>query len=193
RSSIRQGCDLVSFSGDKLLGGPQAGIVVGKSEYIRRLKKNPLVRAFRVDKMTLAALESTLRLLMDPQKAMQEIPTLKMLGEPASKIRNKAAKLKNMLAEGIPEEAADVRIERIKSKAGGGTMPLLELESYGVAICFNAGSAHECDKYLTGKRDVPVIARISREELILDCRTIQSDELAEAANAVCSYFSDMLP
>lgn len=110
RESLAEGCDLVSFSGDKLLGGPQAGIVVGRKDYIDRLKKHPLARALRLDKMTLAALEATLRLYLDPEDALRRIPTLRMLTEDAETVRERAEALMAALAERVTLEQAHLEI-----------------------------------------------------------------------------------
>ena len=134
--SLCQGCDLLSFSGDKLLGGPQAGIIVGKKELIDRLKKNPLARALRLDKMTIAALEATLRLYLDPNKAMKAIPTLKMLCAMPEEIQETANKLKTALDQSDALKIADFKVTQDISRSGGGSLPMLDIPTYCVEAIF---------------------------------------------------------
>ena len=164
--SLQAGCDLVSFSGDKLLGGPQAGIIVGAKRFIDRLKKNPYARAMRLDKMTLAALEATLRLYLDPAIALERIPALRMLSAGAARI------------DVVPDTA----------RAGGGALPLCDIDSHAVRIEFSRGDAQGCETFLIARRDVPVIGRIKHDDVLLDARTVAEDELAEVAEAVRAYF-----
>jgi L-seryl-tRNA(Ser) seleniumtransferase len=124
-SSLAAGADLVCFSGDKLLGGPQAGIVVGRAELIERLRRHPLQRALRADKLTLAALEGTLALHEDPERARAEIPVLRMLDEPAERVRERAERLAGLVGGEVEETVARV---------GGGALPLAELPSFACAI-----------------------------------------------------------
>ena len=174
--SLQAGCDLVSFSGDKLLGGPQAGIIVGAKRFIDRLKKNPYARAMRLDKMTLAALEATLRLYLDPAIALERIPALRMLSEPAEAVRGRAERLARI--DVVPDTA----------RAGGGALPLCDIDSHAVRIEFSRGDAQGCETFLIARRDVPVIGRIKHDAVLLDARTVAEDELAEVAEAVRAYF-----
>ena len=118
-ASLAAGTDLVCFSGDKLLGGPQAGILVGRADLIERLRRHPLQRALRADKLTLAALEGTLALVLDPARARAEIPVLRMLDEPIASVRARAERLAALV---------DGEVEETVAKAGGGALPLAELQ-----------------------------------------------------------------
>ena len=137
RESLAEGCDLVSFSGDKLLGGPQAGIVVGRKDYIDRLKKHPLARALRLDKMTLAALEATLRLYLDPEDALRRIPTLRMLTEDAETVRERAEALMAALAERVTPGQAHLEIVEETGRAGGGSLPMCDIPTFCVRMRFD--------------------------------------------------------
>ncbi len=168
RDSIRAGADLVCFSGDKLLGGPQAGIVVGRAELVERLRRHPLQRALRADKLTLAALEGTLGLYLDPARAMREIPVLRMLAEPPEIVRERAERLAG-LVEG--------RVEPTVGRVGGGALPLAELPSFACAVE---------EDLVAGLRagDPPVVGVVREGSLLLDCRTLSDGEIDEVAGAV---------
>lgn len=187
--SLCQGCDLLSFSGDKLLGGPQAGIIVGKKELIDRLKKNPLARALRLDKMTIAALEATLRLYLDPNKAMKAIPTLKMLCAMPEEIQETANKLKTALDQSDASKIADFKVTQDISRSGGGSLPMLDIPTYCVEAIFkDKGSAQECMEYLVQKRRIPVIGRITHQKLLFDARTlIDENDLNEIVSGMSEY------
>lgn len=187
--SLCQGCDLLSFSGDKLLGGPQAGIIVGKKELIDRLKKNPLARALRLDKMTIAALEATLRLYLDPNKAMKAIPTLKMLCAMPEEIQETANKLKTALDQSDASKIADFKVTQDISRSGGGSLPMLDIPTYCVEAIFkDKGNAQECMEYLVQKRRVPVIGRITHQKLLFDARTlIDENDLNEIVSGMSEY------
>lgn len=180
--SLAAGVDVVTFSGDKLLGGPQAGIVVGKSEYIEKMKAHPMARAMRVDKMTLAALQATLALYLKPETAMEKIPTLRMLSENDESLKARA----DELAGGLKKEvggAASVEVEKATSKVGGGALPLLELDSW---VCSVAPAAISVDELAARLRhtDPPVIGRIHKELLLLDLRTVLPVQVEELVGAV---------
>lgn len=189
--SLRGGCDLVSFSGDKLLGGPQAGIVVGSRQLIGRLKKNPLARAMRLDKMTLAALEATLRLYLDPERALASIPTLRMLSEPDDAVRVRAERLADALRSAVPAGCARIEVVPEVARAGGGALPLCDIPTFAASIAFEQGDAQGCEAFLVSKRAVPVIGRIKHEAVLLDARTIGEDDIAEVADAVSAYFEGL--
>ncbi|NTU89486.1 MAG: L-seryl-tRNA(Sec) selenium transferase [Actinobacteria bacterium] len=188
-SSLKLGCDLVSFSGDKLLGGPQAGIVAGSKQYIDRLKKHPLARALRLDKMTLAALEATLRICLDEQRALNEIPTLRMLTTPKKDLLQTAERLKDLLEKSVSTNDARFAIVDEISRAGGGSMPLCDIETYAVSIDFRQGSAEKLNAYLVSQRDTPIVTRTHDERILMDVRTIlNDDELVEISNAITAFF-----
>lgn len=187
--SLCQGCDLLSFSGDKLLGGPQAGIIIGKKELIDRLKKNPLARALRLDKMTIAALEATLRLYLDPNKAMKAVPTLKMLCAMPEEIQEIANKLKTTLDKSEASKIANFKVTQDISRSGGGSLPMLDIPTYCVEAIFkDRGSAQECMEYLAQKRRIPVIGRITHQKLLFDARTlIDENDLNEIVSGMSEY------
>ena len=189
--SLRAGCDLVSFSGDKLLGGPQAGIIVGAKRFIDRLKKNPYARAMRLDKMTLAALEATLRLYLDPDEAMERIPTLRMLSESADAVRERAERLAALVADGLDAGNARIDVVPETGRAGGGALPLCDIDTFAERIAFERGDAQSCETFLIAERDVPIVGRIKKEAVLLDARTIAETELAETAAAVRAYFDQL--
>ena len=170
RESLEAGADLVCFSGDKLLGGPQAGIVVGSAELVERLRRHPLQRAVRADKLTLAALEGTLALYLDPQLAAREVPVLRMAGEPAKAVRSRAERL---------AEAVGGELEETVSRVGGGALPLAELPSFACAVEEDLAGTLRLGK-------PPVIDVIRDGRLLLDCRTLTDSEAEEVAALVAA-------
>jgi L-seryl-tRNA(Ser) seleniumtransferase len=178
---VAAGVDLVSFSGDKLLGGPQAGIVVGRSDLVKRLKKNPLNRALRIDKLTVAALEATL-MAYEAGQAVQSIPTLRRLTEPLPAIRARARRLLARLDPAV-RRRLDARLVDATSRVGGGALPTVELPTVAVALGTGDGQARELDVALRAG-DPPVIARVSGDRLLLDCRTVLASEVAPLASAL---------
>ncbi len=162
RSSIESGADLVCFSGDKLLGGPQAGIVVGREAAVGRVRRHPLARALRIDKLSLAALEATLELYRDPARAVAEIPVLAAAGEPLEAVRARAERL----ARRLGGELAATR-----SRVGGGALPLLELDSFACAL---EGGEQLAAQLRSG--DPPLIARVREGRVLLDCRTLSDEQ-----------------
>jgi L-seryl-tRNA(Ser) seleniumtransferase len=178
---VSAGVDLVSFSGDKLLGGPQAGIVVGRRDPVERLKKNPLNRALRIDKLTVAALEATLT-AYEAGEALRAIPTLRLLTETLPSIRARARRVLARLDPGV-RRRLDARLVDATSQVGGGALPTVELPTAAVALGGAALSARELDSALrTG--DPPVIARVVDDRLLLDCRTVLASEVAALAAGV---------
>lgn len=175
QESLAAGVDVVTFSGDKLLGGPQAGIILGSREHIDRIKANPLTRALRIDKMTLAALEGTLMLYRDEARAIAEIPTLRMLTMPVGAIRARAADLKSRL-ERIDAECLTVDLLDAPSKAGGGSLPLLNLPSCCLGIVIRHVSANTIERWMRG-RTPAIIGRIEDDRFVMDPRTLQEEEL----------------
>jgi L-seryl-tRNA(Ser) seleniumtransferase len=168
RESLAAGSDLVCFSGDKLLGGPQAGIVVGSAELVEKLRRHPLQRALRADKLTLAALEGTLGLYLDPERAAREVPVLRMLHEPAEAVRARAERL---------AKATGGEVEVTVARVGGGALPLAELPSFACAV-------EEELAPLLREADPPVVGVIRDGRLLLDCRTLTDAEADEVATAV---------
>lgn len=183
QDSIRQGIDIVSFSGDKLLGGPQAGIIVGKKEYIDRMKSNPLTRAFRIDKFTIAALETTLKYYLDEETALEKIPTLKMLSLAKEEIDRLARKLFNQIKELDIEGDIKLTIEDNFSEIGGGSMPLEELSSKTIVIEPENISSQRFEEGLRSYK-IPVIARLYRDRIYLDIRTIKEEEFPIIVEAI---------
>ena len=175
QESVKAGADIITFSGDKLLGGPQAGLIVGQKKYIDRIKSNPINRALRIDKMTLAAIEITLRFYRDPEKAVQKIPTLRMLLQPTADLQKKADRLTKRL-EMIGSENITIRKLDLASKPGGGSMPMLELPSKCLGINVNGMSVNRVERILR-RHTPPIIGRIEENMYIMDMRTIQDDEL----------------
>lgn len=186
QESVMSGADVVTFSGDKLLGGPQAGIILGKKNIIDDIKQNPLARAFRIDKLTLAALESTLCLYRDPEKAVESIPTLKMLTRPLEEIQEKAGVLLKML--GDVSENIHCEIINHNSRAGGGALPLLELPSKCVSVKIDNVSVNQIEAMMRLNRP-PVIGRIDDNRFIMDLRTIQDHEIAMIKDAFTKIIS----
>jgi len=175
QESVAAGADVVTFSGDKLLGGPQAGIIVGKKPVIDRLKRNPLARALRIDKMTLAALEATLRLYRDEKKAVRLIPTLRMLTMGLDEIAATAARLAEDLRQ-IGDPRLQINLSDLSSRAGGGALPLLELPSKGLRIMIQGLSANKLEKHMR-RNTPPIIGRIEDDGFVMDPRTLQDDDL----------------
>jgi len=170
---IKTGVDLVTFSGDKLLGGPQAGIILGKKGVIDLIKTNPLTRALRIDKLTLAALESTLLVYLDERKAMEEIPTLRMLAVGQDRLRQRGRRLLRRLARMDKIEAV---MREDVSQVGGGSLPLQALPTMVIAIKPCSLSVNDLEKRLR-EGSPPIISRIHKEELVLDLRTIFDEEI----------------
>ena len=168
---LDSGIDIVTFSGDKLLGGPQAGIIVGKKKYIEKMKKNQLTRALRVDKMTLASLEATLKLYLDEKDALEHIPTLHMISLSKERLFGKADVLKTKLSD----LDFDIRIEEDKAEVGGGSYPASYLESVAVKLTHRKLYATEIERRLL-EVDIPIITRIKDNSIILDMRTLRTRE-----------------
>ncbi|NLJ56480.1 MAG: L-seryl-tRNA(Sec) selenium transferase [Firmicutes bacterium] len=177
QDSIKAGVDVVTFSGDKLLGGPQSGLIIGKKKYLESIKSNQLTRALRVGKMTLAALESTLRLYLDEEKAFREIPVLRMLTVPSTVLKARAEVLAAKLAARLGP-GWTIGISREKARVGGGSLPLAFLPSYQVTLERTGTSVNELVKKLRGTR-YPVISRVLKNKILLDLRSLleEADEL----------------
>ena len=181
-AAVGAGADLVSASGDKLLGGPQAGILAGKREVIAKLKKHPLARAVRLDKMTLAALEVTLRLYLDERRLFAEVPTLRMLTMTQAELERRAGRLADAITSTCGE-AYDVATAADTSRAGGGALPMKDIPTTVVTLTPRQGSATSLEERLR-LGEPAVIARIKDDRLLLDPRTLREDEDAEVASAL---------
>lgn len=182
QDSVATGADVITFSGDKLLGGPQAGFIVGKKTIIDRVKQNPLTRALRIDKLTLAAMEATLQLYRDEPLAMQTIPTVRMLTMKKPEVEAQAKQLKDKL-EKLNQPQLTVRLYDLPSKAGGGSLPLLELPSCCVGIQITGISPNTIERSLR-MYNPPIIGRIEKDIFIIDPRTLQEDELDMIVQAI---------
>jgi len=174
--SVAEGADLVTFSADKLLGGPQAGIIVGSDEYVVALRKHPLARALRVDKMVIAALEATLRDYLDPESAWDKVPALRMMAESEQSVRKRARRLERILDKaGHP--GLDYAVVRDVSRVGGGTLPLAEIPSYCLSVSHSGLSPSKLEELLRNARP-PVVGRLKEDRLLLDLRTVRGDEVS---------------
>jgi L-seryl-tRNA(Ser) seleniumtransferase len=182
-ASLRAGVDVVCFSGDKLLGGPQAGILVGRREIIDRLRKHPVARALRLDKMTLAALEATLRAYQDPERARRDIPVLRSL----TRTPAETAALAGRLLAAIDRRSAGgfiLEVEESSARAGGGSMPLTEVPSHAVRIRFPESPTVATIEKALRQAHVPVVARVSQDSLHLDVLALDERDLEGVADSV---------
>lgn len=181
QDSVAAGADVVTFSGDKLLGGPQAGLIVGRRDILDRIKANPLTRALRIDKMTLAALEATLRLYRDEPQAVAGIPTLRMLVMQRSEIEGRAAMLADGL-RGLSLSGLSADLYDFPSRAGGGSLPLTALPSCCVGVRMKGLSASRLESALREYRP-PIIGRIENELFIMDPRTLLHEDVETIVRA----------
>lgn len=180
--AIKSGADIISFSGDKLLGGPQAGIIIGRREYIEAMKKNPLTRAFRIDKLTLAALEATLREYQDPAQAIQNNPTLRMI---TATMETLVPKGEQLLAElqRTCDGSYTVELTEDFGQVGGGSVPTQMIRSSVVAVEPTLVSPDVLEQRLR-RISLPIIARISKDRLLLDVRTIEEHHFSYIAGSI---------
>ncbi|MGH7387923.1 MAG: L-seryl-tRNA(Sec) selenium transferase [Candidatus Rokuibacteriota bacterium] len=178
---VASGVDLVSFSGDKLLGGPQAGIVVGRRELVARLKRNPWNRALRIDKLTLAALEATLY-AYDAGRALETVPTLRLLTEPLAAVRRRARRVVSRVPPDVRGRLG-VRVVEDTAEVGGGALPTVALPTAAVQLGPTPPAARALDEALR-RGDPPVIGRIAHDHLLLDCRTVLPEQVAPLAAAI---------
>lgn len=186
---IESGVDLTTFSGDKLLGGPQGGVIVGRKKYIEEIQKNPITRAVRIDKLTLAGFEATLMDYVDEEKAIKNIPTLRMLLQKPERIKARANKIAKKLKKEINKTKISVIADT--SRAGGGSLPEKDFPTYVVAIkpLELEISVNDLEERLR-KKNPPIIARIREDILILDARTIQDKEIPFLVKGIKSGLSE---
>ena len=175
QESLRAGADVVCFSGDKLLGGPQCGIILGRKELVDRMKKNPLTRALRVDKMTFAVLEATLRLFLDEAALLENHPVLSMLTEPLERIRKRCLLLVRKLKSVVGSRGRVDAVEDF-SETGSGSLAAQPLPTWAVSVSLHGLSNEDLAKTLRLSHP-PVFGRIQEDRFILDCRTIRQDEI----------------
>jgi len=185
RRSVAAGAALVCFSGDKLLGGPQAGILVGAEEAIARARSHPLARPMRIDKLSLAALEATLRLYREPRRAREEIPVLRMLQAPEEELQQHA----DALADALQAEGVSASVVRSTCAAGGGALPLLELEGPAVDVDPSPFAAAELAQRLR-LSDPPLLLRLRHGRVLLEVRTLADGESVEAARLVADVMRE---
>ena len=171
---VKDGADVILFSGDKLLGGPQAGIIIGKAKYINKMKKHPLARAFRVDKYTIAALSATLFEYYDVKKAKKNIPILNMITISKEELKEKACRLKDLIQKNI-KSIDTINIEEVKDQIGGGTAPDVYLDGFAVSVTFKKYSPEKIERILR-ELDVPIIVRVAHDKIYFDVRTILNED-----------------
>jgi L-seryl-tRNA(Ser) seleniumtransferase len=181
QEEVKAGADVVCFSGDKLFGGAQAGVLVGKKKYIDQMRNHPLLRALRADKFTMTAIEEVLKCYLDQKEAVQKIPTLRMLTRPVEEIKEKA----RVCADRWNQEGASVQIqvEKCISKAGGGALPETEIPSYGVALESTEITVEEIESRMRNL-SVPVIGRIKEGRFLLDMRTFSEEGIEYLATQI---------
>jgi L-seryl-tRNA(Ser) seleniumtransferase len=191
QDSLKCGAQLVTFSGDKLMGGPQAGIVVGDGSLIAKCKGNPMARALRVDRVTLAALQATLMLYLEPERLAERLPTLNMIAMPAGEIRKRADIVAQALAREA-EGAAAVTVAEDESRIGGGALPGSAIPTFAVVISPQRISSDDFVFELR-KCETPIVGRISEDRVLLDLRTVKPSEddlLIKSINGVFARIKD---
>ena len=179
---LKAGVDLLTCSGDKMLGGPQAGIILGTKEIVAKLRKNQLLRALRIDKLTLAALEATLRLYRDEREAVAQIPTLRMLTLQPAELKAKASSWMRRLRPKLPASVS-LAVVAGNSQVGGGSLPLLDLPTYLMAISVAGWSPQKIDAAFRGLK-TPVLGRINKGQYLLDLRTLQDADFPALVDAM---------
>jgi len=186
KAELAAGVDVLTFSGDKLLGGPQAGIIIGRKEIVERCKKNPLTRALRVDKLTLAALEATLKLYLEEPVALEQVPTLSMIARTSDSLKRDAEELASKIRAILPGpygQDINVDVERCISRVGGGASPDAELPSWAVSLRLANGSVVELEEFLRNCNP-PIIVRIDNDRILMDLRTILPGDDKYIAEAI---------
>lgn len=184
---VKDGADVILFSGDKLLGGPQAGIIIGKAKYINKMKKHPLARAFRVDKFTIAALTSTLFEYYDLKKAKKNIPILNMITISKNELKDKSNDILNKIKSKVSANVT-LDVEEIKDQVGGGTAPHVYLDGYAISIKSNDKSSEKIERELRAA-DVPIIVRVSHDKVYVDVRTILEEDINLLIETLCKILS----
>lgn len=196
QESVAAGATVVTFSGDKLLGGPQAGIIVGKAQAIAKLKKHPLARALRLDKMTLAALEATLLLYRDEKKAVESIPTLRALTMRALDSKAAAESLLALIQSALEEKGlshlCELSISSEVARAGGGSLPLADIPSYAVSLASEGWSEDALEHYLRLQSPRPILARIHDGALLFDPRTLTPGDDIKIAEQILSFVASRI-
>lgn len=187
QEALKTGADVITFSGDKLLGGPQAGIILGRNDLVARCRKNPLTRALRVDKMTLAALEATLRLYRDERMALEQIPTLRMITLPVEELEKRAWELAHRLRRVDLEEKFTIEVRSNVSQVGGGSLPGYDLETRVVSLYSERLSCRRVERFLRNGKP-PIIGRIESDRYLLDVRTLRPEDM----ETICSAFGNLL-
>ena len=188
RDTLATGVDVVTFSGDKLLGGPQAGIILGKTKTLDKIRKNPLNRALRIDKLTLAALEATLVKYLRPEEALADIRVLRALTEPLEAVKGRAKRLAALLRRTLPEGLTISFINGV-SMAGGGSLPTQEIPTVLIGICAKSLSAAALEEGLR-KWKTPIIVRVADDRVLLDARTLDAQEYNEICDAFRTIVMD---
>jgi L-seryl-tRNA(Ser) seleniumtransferase len=178
---VRAGVDVVTFSGDKLLGGPQAGIIVGKQRYVEVLKRHPLNRALRIDKLTLAALEATLRHYLNPGAAVRDIPTLRMITAPLQEVHRRAQRLLRQLRGALGGDWS-ISVQADASEVGAGALPLTRIPTRAIRVRSARMSAADIERCFR-RHDPPVLGRVQQDAFLLDMRMVQDHELPEVVQA----------
>jgi L-seryl-tRNA(Ser) seleniumtransferase len=186
QASIRAGVDIVCFSGDKLLGGPQAGIIVGKKSIIDKIKKHPLTRALRIDKITAVALEYVFHQYINEEKAVNNIPVLRLITEDLDNIKKRAEVLKERLSKEI-EKCCEIKIEKCQSQIGGGSLPLERINSYALSLKPLNITTASLEMKLR-HMDTPIVGRVANDNLIMDLRTVLKGEEEIIFNALKKIF-----
>jgi L-seryl-tRNA(Ser) seleniumtransferase len=186
REIVASGADITTFSGDKLLGGPQGGVIVGKQEHIENIQKNPITRAVRIDKLTLAGFEATLMEYVDEEKAVQNIPTLRMLLQKPGELKKRAGTIAKKLKKAL--SGVDIRIIEDVSRAGGGSLPETDLPTYAVSVKSGSISENDIESKLR-KGTPPIIVRIKEDSLIIDARTVNDKDIDLLVEGIGSALS----
>jgi len=185
QDAVKSGVDVITFSGDKLLGGPQAGIIIGKQRYLQAMKNSPLARALRIDKLTLAGLEATLQIYANMPENAARIPVLSMLTVPESMLKRRAQRMLWNLKKALP--SLDIEMIREVSQVGGGAYPMHTIPTWALALNPSPLSVNACEELLRASAP-PVIARISRDRLVFDTRTLLAADMSVVVKIISDIF-----